>query len=61
MSPKDRLLLEALLTHSFDGTLSPKTEKLLDSYMQRRIPLESAESIESIDAFDNFSIPMELV
>jgi hypothetical protein len=28
--------------------------------MKRRIPLESAESIESIDAFDNFSIPMEL-
>jgi hypothetical protein len=60
MSPKDHLLLEALLTHSFDGTLAPKTEALLDEYMKRRIPFESAESIESIDAFDNFSIQMEL-
>jgi hypothetical protein len=61
MNATELLLLETILNHSFKGTLSVKGEKLLDSYMQRRIPLESAESIESIDAFDNFSIPMELV
>ena len=60
MNATELLLLEAILNHSFTGTLSPKTEKLLDSYMQRRIPLESAESIESIDAFDNFSLKQEL-
>lgn len=60
MNATERLLLEAILNGSFTGTLSPKTETLLDSYMQRRIPFESAESIESIDAFDHFSIGTEL-
>jgi hypothetical protein len=57
---KTERLLEAILNHSFNGALSPKGEKLLDSYMQRRIQFESAESIESIDAFDHFSLKQEL-
>jgi len=60
MNATELLLLETILNHSFKGTLSAKGETLLDEYMKRRIPFESAESIESIDAFDNFSIPMEL-
>ena len=53
MSPKDRLLIEAFLNHSFNGTLSDKTEAVLDRYVQSKIMLESAEDLE---AFDHWSI-----
>ena len=53
MSPRDRLLVEAFLNHSFNGTLSDKTEAILDKYMQSRVMLESAEDSE---AFDHWSI-----
>lgn len=57
MNSKDRLLLEAFLNHSFNGTLSSKTESLLDRYLQAKVLVESAESLE---AFDHFSIGTEV-
>lgn len=57
MQTKDRLLLEAFLSHSFNGTLSSKTEAVLDRYIQARAMFESAESLE---AFDHFSIGTEV-
>jgi hypothetical protein len=58
MSPKDRLLLEAFLNHSFNGTLSNKTEALLDRYLQAKVSVESAENLEG---YDYFSLTPELI
>ena len=57
MNPKDRLLVEAFLNHSFNGTLSAKTEAVLDRYMQSRTMLESAEDLEN---FDHWSIQPDI-
>jgi hypothetical protein len=58
MQTKDRLLLEAFLNHSFNGTLSSKTESLLDRYLQAKVSVESAENLE---AYDYFSLTTGLV